>query len=423
MNQAKVSFQWLWLGQLVSNLGTQSSLYGIGLWMFQQQGRVADFALVALVVQVARILALPLLGRWMSHWPRRRLMVIANGVGAVCTLALASQLLQAPTAPSLAPVLSLQALAAMAEACLVLCFASLIPLLFPDGNAQARANGLFASGDGLAASLAPFLGSWLVGLGGLQSVLSLDACSFAIALGCVLAAPWPRSLLQPAPSPQRQSISLLGWWRPRPAGLIRIVSVSAGMAWVYAVTEILYPAWVSLQFGARAMGPVLVVGVIGYAAGVGIWQLVGPALRRVCLAGSLAVQGLVLLGIALALVPSVPWLWLGGQALFSTTLPLGLAALQTHWCQMAPPNALAPVMAVRYGCDWIARLTAFAFCSVAVDQWIKPALQGTMGSLWLDALISQGSTRPLALTLAAAGVVLLGCLGPGLRLRRAAQSS
>jgi hypothetical protein len=31
------TFRWLWLGQLISNLGTQCSLYGLGLWSFALQ--------------------------------------------------------------------------------------------------------------------------------------------------------------------------------------------------------------------------------------------------------------------------------------------------------------------------------------------------------------------------------------------------
>ena len=58
----RASFRWLWSGQLISNLGTQTSLYGIGLWLFARSGRLLDFGMVALVVQLARLLALPLVG-------------------------------------------------------------------------------------------------------------------------------------------------------------------------------------------------------------------------------------------------------------------------------------------------------------------------------------------------------------------------
>ena len=125
------TFHWLWAGQLISNVGTQTSLYGIGLWLFGQTERLLDFGLVALVVQLARVLALPLLASSLNRWPPGRLMLLAHFVGALCTASLAFLLLarEPGSVPALLPLLSIQGLAAMAEATLVLRFSSLIPLL------------------------------------------------------------------------------------------------------------------------------------------------------------------------------------------------------------------------------------------------------------------------------------------------------
>ena len=67
LEASRLLFRCLWSGQLISNLGTQTSLYGIGLWLFAQSGRLLDFGLVALVVQLARILVLPLLAHRLNH--------------------------------------------------------------------------------------------------------------------------------------------------------------------------------------------------------------------------------------------------------------------------------------------------------------------------------------------------------------------
>jgi hypothetical protein len=421
--KAQATFDWLWLGQLLSNLGTQSSLYGMGLWMFQRQGRVADFAVVALVVQVARILALPLLGRRLQSWPRRLVLVIANGIGGVCTLALTALLLNADPSIGLGPVLLLQALAAMAEAALVLSVSSLIPCLLPSGPALARANGRFASSEGIAASLAPFLGSWLVGTSGLKGVFLVDATTFAIAFACVVAAPWPLQVLTMHRHPQQvmEPLQPTHWWQvdlaPR---LRRLALVSASIALVYAVTEILYPPWVTVSFGAERMGTVLVVGLLSYGLGLSWWHGVGARKTHGSLRLGLGVQGLVLVGLCWPGVPDHPWLWIGGQAMFSAMLPINLAVLQGHWCASAPSNQLAPVMALRYGCDWIARVSGFALCSVAVDRLVTPALTLRTWPIWLHGWLEGGQQRALALVMALAGTLLLlnAGLQPTARLGR-----
>ena len=101
-------------------------MYGIGLWLFAQSGRLLDFGLVALVVQLARILVLPLLAHRLNHWPPARVMLLAHATGALCTLALGWVLLVASMGkdqpPSLLLVVLIQGVAAMAEATLVLRF-------------------------------------------------------------------------------------------------------------------------------------------------------------------------------------------------------------------------------------------------------------------------------------------------------------
>ena len=87
-------FQKLWLGQWISNLGSQISFYGLGLWLFSRADQLGPYAAVALVVQLGRLLALPVLGRHLQHWPRRRVMGIAYGLGGCVTAAVAVSLWQ-----------------------------------------------------------------------------------------------------------------------------------------------------------------------------------------------------------------------------------------------------------------------------------------------------------------------------------------
>jgi hypothetical protein len=70
-------FVLLWGAQLVSNLGTQVSLYALALWLYQRQEQLATFAAVAIAVQLAKLLVLPVLGRRLALWSMRPITAIS----------------------------------------------------------------------------------------------------------------------------------------------------------------------------------------------------------------------------------------------------------------------------------------------------------------------------------------------------------
>ena len=174
------SFQFLWLGQLVSNLGTQLSLFGLGLWSFSQGGQLFDFAIIAFIVGLSKIFALPLLRTFVSAWPLRLIMLLGNLVGALCTIGIVCYLMITRMGFSW-QLLPLMGVSAMSEAALVISFASLIPLIATKPKQLARATGLFAVSDGLILSVAPFCGSWLLSSAGLRGIFAVDISSFILA--------------------------------------------------------------------------------------------------------------------------------------------------------------------------------------------------------------------------------------------------
>ena len=406
------SFRWLWIGQLISNLGTQCSLYGIGLWLFSRQGRLFDFALVALVVQLAKILAVPLLGVRLARWPRRRVMLLANGIGALCTVALAVQLsLWGHLDPAL--LLLLLVVAAMAEAVLVLSFASVIPLLVLAPNDLARANGLFVTADGLVLSVAPFAGSALVAATGLQGVLALDGLSFVVAMVCVLAARSPVLFQGQVRLPVDAVAGAQGRFQARLRQLWRVaasravLAVGTGMALVYAATEVMFPAWLVAGPCRSRLGWVLMIGSLGYLIGYQVWVRWAWRRSAAVLAISLILQSLILMGAGLLLFEHLLLIWYGGLLVFSISLPLALSALQTCWQRLASADQLPQLLAQRYRLEWAARLVAFVGAAGLVDGVLQPALLWPHWPHWLPASLGIGPGRPMAVGLGAMGWLLL----------------
>jgi len=406
------AFQVLWLGQLVSNLGTQASLYGMGLWLFQQHWRVIDFAAVAVVVQLARLAVLPLLGRHLAQWPRRRTMLVANGIGGCMTAGLALLLLQqGSTLPGLLP-LPLLAVSAAAEATLVLTFASLITTLVPAGPEQSRAAGLFASSDGLALTMAPFLGAALASVAGLRGLLLLDGLSFLGAWLCVWLAPWPQSALGPvgnlsalAPARlgfRRQLLELLRDHRLAPLGWLGMA-----LAFVYAGCEVLFPAWLMAGMGSGKLGMALLIGGLGYGLGVLLWNWHRPSQPQRWLRAAAWIQAWVLIGAGLVVFERWQPVWWLGLIGFSAAIPISLSALQCLWQQRISAAEQPRCFALRLSLEWWARLLGFVGLAALVDGFLRPALGWSFWPQWLLTSLGQGPGRPMAMALGLAGWVLL----------------
>ena len=408
-------FVLLWGGQLVSNLGSQVSLYALGLWLFQRQQQLATFAAVAIAVQLAKLLVLPLLGRYLGQWPRRRVMLIANGVGSSCTLLLALHLLR--FGGSTAVVLACIAVAAAAEATLLLCFSSLIPELVPRGQLGA-ASGLFASWDGAIVMAAPFLGAALAASAGLVGVLVLDASTSLVAAACTAWVALPRGSAEaaaatPGLGPRasvggvRAAIAAI-WRQPRWRPLLLINTVVAG---ALAAVEVGFPAWVVSAFGVWRLSWAMALGGVAYLLGTQLWArrwaLASPACWPGVLRRALLLQGVLLTGSGLLLfqAPSGPVavLWFSSVVSFALAVPLVLAALQSLWQSLIPPELQPRLFAGRYSLEWGARLVALLGISALVDRVLVPAVGWPHWPGWFIGALGTGPGRPTAMALGLLG--------------------
>lgn len=413
-------FQRLWLGQWISNLGSQISFYGLGLWLFSRADQLGPYAAVALVVQLGRLLALTVLGRHLQHWPRRRVMGIAYGLGGCVTAAVALSLWQLGEAMPLPLLLALLAVGAMAEAALVVSFSTLIPQLVAPAQ-LGRANGLFATSDGLVYLVAPYLGALCASRLGLFGVLGVDLLSFAVALACLGFGRWPRAASRPMAPAASSAVRGLGAASREllQAGQLgALLLLGTVLMAGFAGAELLFPAWVLAALGPDRLTAALVVSGGGYGLGLLLWQWLWaqhPGQWPRVFAVGLLVQGLVLTGALFQSAQATVWLWFFGVAVFNLSVPPVLAAQQSLWHRWIPRERQPALFAARYAWDWTARLLTVALGGLLIDRWLAPLL------LHLDwPLLGSGPGRALAVGLGIVGffqlvVVVAAALGFSLK--------
>ena len=77
----------VWSGQLVSNLGSGMTSFGLAIWVFQETGSAFQLALVVAAARVPMLLVSPFAGALVDRWDRRWAMILSDTGAALGTLA------------------------------------------------------------------------------------------------------------------------------------------------------------------------------------------------------------------------------------------------------------------------------------------------------------------------------------------------
>jgi DHA3 family macrolide efflux protein-like MFS transporter len=82
------TFVIIWIGQVISIVGSSLTNFGLGVWIFEQTGDAMPFALTVLFGSLPRVFLLPVAGSLADRWNRRWLMILADTGNALSTLAI-----------------------------------------------------------------------------------------------------------------------------------------------------------------------------------------------------------------------------------------------------------------------------------------------------------------------------------------------
>ena len=380
------AFRLLWLGQLVSLLGSGLTGFALGVWVYRETGSVTRFALIYLVTTLPGIVVSPLAGALVDRFDRRRTLILGDAGAAAVTLVLA--LLLAAGRLEIWQIVLLLGLASCFSALQVPALAAATPLLVGRDRLD-RANGLVQLADAAARVVAPLLAGVLVESIALWGVLLIDGLTFLASLAVLLViripAP-PRSAAgrAAAGSLWREAAAGWAWLRGRP-GLLALLVLLAGGNLVMGTVQVLLTPLVLGFASAAVLGVVLAVGSLGLVAGGLALHLWGGPRQRV--AGILALvllQGaILLLG---GLRPSAP-LIAGAAFAFLAGVPVVVGASQTIWQLKVPPDLQGRAFAIRRMVVWSTLPFAYLAAGPLADRVFEPLmaaggpLAGTAGRL------------------------------------------
>lgn len=421
--EGMTAFTVIWIGQLISMLGTGMTRFAITIFAWQLTGEATALALVGFFAFGPTVLLSPFAGAIVDRANRRLVMMLSDLAAGLMSVVIL--LLFVTDQLQIWHLYVTGAFAGAFEAFQFPAYSAAVTLMLPKEQ-YARASGMLSlvySASGIAA---PFLAGALIGIVGIAGILSIDIATFIFAVLALLVVFIPQPAQTEAGRAARGSIwkeSGYGfryiWERPSLLGLQLVFFV---INFVASFSIILLAPMVLGRTGDNglALGTVQAFFGVGGVVGGALLSIWGGPKRRVhgVLLGMTfsSLLGLGLMGIGRGVV-----LWAAGGFFASFFIPIINGSNQAIWQSKVAPDVQGRVFAVRRLIAQVTAPLAFVLAGPLADRVFEPAMQpgGALQPL-LGGLLGSGTGTGIAAIFLLTAVLgaasgLAGYLFPAIR--------
>jgi MFS family permease len=303
------AFTLLWLGQLVSLVGSAMTWFAFTIWAWEKTGSASALATISFFTFLPSIVLMPVAGALVDRWNRKLVMFFSDFGAALGTLAVL--LIYTFGELQIWHIYLVSILAGFFTAFQYPAYAAAVTTMLSKED-YARAEGMMGSARAFSGILAPLFAAALLGRLGLNGIMQIDLATFVFAFVTLMLIRVPQALQTEA---GRASAGTLA--QETVFGFLYIFRSPS----LRALTMLFMAAGICLSIGATLMAPLVLsrtgdnesalaavqsAGAVGGIAGGVILSLWGGTKRRI---------HTVLIGGAAACLFGILWLGLG-QVLF-----------------------------------------------------------------------------------------------------------
>jgi len=363
----------VWLGQLVSLIGSGLTSFALGLWVYQHTGSVTQFAFIGLFTVLPSVVLSPLAGALVDRWDRRWVMILSDAGAGLCTLIMAFLFLT-----NRIEVWQIY-LAAGASAAFGTfqwpAYSAATTLLVPKKH-LGRANGMVQFGQAAAEILAPALAGVLLLTARIQGILLIDFVTFVFAVTTLLFVRFPRPETTVAGQTRRGSLwreASYGWrFITARRGLLGLLVFFAVVKFLWGMVGALIAPMILGFTSADVLGIIISVAGGGMLVGSLVMSAWGGPKRRID--GVLRFE--LMSGLCFLLIGLRPSAWPVALGAFGAHLTIAViyGSNQAIWQSKVPPNVQGRVFAMQ---QMIAKSTtplAYLVAGPIADKLFEPLL-------------------------------------------------
>jgi DHA3 family macrolide efflux protein-like MFS transporter len=399
----------IWIGQVISIVGSSLTNFGFGVWIFQQTGDAMPFALTVLFGSLPQVFLLPVAGSLADRWNRRWLMILADTGNALATLAIV--LLLSFGSLEVWHIYVLSAIGSAFGAFQRPAYQASITMLVPKKHLT-RANGMVQTADALGGILAPLVAGFLFVTVGLSGIVLIDFVTYFFAVFALLLVRIPQPKVEPSTEEHKSTVAsdvrfAWGYLRERP-GLLGLLFYYASVNFFLSTVFVLSGPLVLSQHDARVFGLVqMALGIGGLAGGLVASAWGGPHkhLVRAAIGGiALYMVGIIVAG--LRIHPAYPALGLAFNV-FVVTIVQSIS--NAIWQLKVAPEVQGRVFSLRYMLATFITPLAYLAAGPLADQVFEPLMQegGALVNTLLGTLLGTGPGRGIGLIYVVSGVLVI----------------
>lgn len=178
-----LAFTIVWIGQLVSLLGSNMTWFAFTIWAWRTTGEATALTLVEFFLLVPTFLLGPVAGALVDRWNRKLVMIFSDMVAALSTVVVL--LLHATGSLQMWHLYVIGACAGAFGAFQFPAYSAAVTMMVPKEQ-YTRANGMTELAESAIDVAAPLLAAVLLGLIGLTGIMIIDVATFGVALGTLL---------------------------------------------------------------------------------------------------------------------------------------------------------------------------------------------------------------------------------------------
>jgi MFS family permease len=415
------TFTLVWIGQLISLIGSGLTGFVMGVWVYQQTRSVTSLTLIVLCSTLPGLLISPLAGALVDRWDRRLAMILSDTGASLGTLAIAFFLWQGNL--EVWQICVAVGIISFFGAFQWPAYSAAITLLVPKEH-LGRVSGMVQGAQATAQILSPILAGVLVASVNVWGVVVIDFATYLFALTTLLVVRIPRPETTSEGEEGKGSLlreAAYGWKYivARP-GLMSLLLFFSFINFTVAMLDVLLTPLVLSFASAAALGTVMASFGAGMLAGsfvLGVWG--GPKRRVYGVLGFGVLQAVTMVSAGLhastMLIAITVFILMFG-------VPFINGSSQAIWQSKVAPDVQGRVFAVRLMLAQISAPLSYLIAGPLCDKVFEPLmaaggpLSGSIGRI-----IGSGPGRGIALLLIIMGLLtvvapICGFLYPRLRL-------